>query len=195
MVNIDREHPEYTAKKAMWKKYRDLYAGGEQMRENAFEYLVRRHKEPNDIYAERLSRVFYENYIGSIIDWYAATLMRREAALLFDGNDEAAKSFYNVLAEDCDLKGTQHRGVLPAADRADAGAGAELHRGGLSAVAQLRQQPGGRGRRGAFAGVPGGLLAGGAHQLELRRSRGTGVGGHPDLIAAQVEGHGERMDA
>ena len=106
MVNIDREHPEYAAKKTMWKKYRDLYAGGEQMRENAFEYLIRRHKEPNDIYAERLSRVFYENYVGSIIDWYAATLMRREAALVFDGNDEAAKGFYNTFAEDCDLKGT-----------------------------------------------------------------------------------------
>ncbi|MGA2737568.1 MAG: hypothetical protein ABSG65_08965 [Bryobacteraceae bacterium] len=106
MVNIDREHPEYAAKKAMWKKYRDLYAGGEQMRENAFEYLVRRHKEPSDIYAERLCRVFYENYIGSIIDWYAATLMRREAALIFDGSDDAAKGFYNLFAEDCDLKGT-----------------------------------------------------------------------------------------
>jgi hypothetical protein len=106
MLNIDREHPEYLAKKAMWRKYRDLYAGGEPMRENAFEYLVRRHKEPNDIYAERLSRVFYENYIGSIIDWYAATLMRREAALLFEGSDEAAKDFYNLFAEDCDLKGT-----------------------------------------------------------------------------------------
>jgi hypothetical protein len=106
MVNIDREHPEYAAKKRMWKKYRDLYAGGEQMRENAFEYLVRRHKEPNEIWAERLSRVFYENYIGSIIDWYAATLMQREAALLFDGSDEAAKEFYNQFADDCDLKGT-----------------------------------------------------------------------------------------
>jgi hypothetical protein len=106
MVNIDREHPEYAAKKGMWKKYRDLYAGGEQIRENAFEYLLRRHKEPNDIYAERLSRVFYENYIGSIIDWYAATLMRREAALLLEGGDEAAKDFYNLFAEDCDLKGT-----------------------------------------------------------------------------------------
>jgi hypothetical protein len=76
------------------------------MRETAFEYLVRRHKEPNDIYAERLSRVFYENYIGSIIDWYAATLMRREAALVFDGSDDAAKGFYNTFADDCDLKGT-----------------------------------------------------------------------------------------
>jgi len=106
MLNIDREHPEYAAKKLMWRKYRDLYAGGEPMRENAFEYLVRRHKEPNDIYAERLSRVFYENYIGSIIDWYAATLMRREAALLFEGSDETARDFYNRFAEDCDLKGT-----------------------------------------------------------------------------------------
>src|ERR1700682_1354477 len=110
MVNIDREHPEYAAKKAMWKKYRDLYAGGELMRENAFEYLIRRHKEPNEIYAERLSRVFYENYIGSIIDWYAATLMRREPMLQFEGNDggslSSAKAFYNVLSDDCDLKGT-----------------------------------------------------------------------------------------
>jgi hypothetical protein len=106
MVNIDREHPEYAARRAMWKKYRDLYAGGEQLRENAFEYLVRRHKEPNEIYAERLSRVFYENYIGSIIDWYAATLMRREAALAFEGSDDAAKSFFNTFTEDCDLKGT-----------------------------------------------------------------------------------------
>ncbi|HUD99065.1 MAG TPA: hypothetical protein VMR62_05785, partial [Bryobacteraceae bacterium] len=105
-LNIDREHPEYVAKKVMWKKYRDLYAGGEQIREQAFEYLVRRHKEPNDIYAERLTRVFYENYIGSIIDWYAATLMRREGALVLDGPDEAAKDFYNLFADDCDLKGT-----------------------------------------------------------------------------------------
>jgi hypothetical protein len=50
--------------------------------------------------------VFYENYIGSIIDWYAATLMRREAALAFEGSDDAAKSFFNTFTEDCDLKGT-----------------------------------------------------------------------------------------
>jgi len=106
MINIDREHPEYIARKVMWKKYRDLYAGGEQMRESAYEYLIRRHKEPSEIYAERLSRVFYENYIGSIIDWYAATLMRREPVLLFDGSDDAAKDFYNQFTEDCDLKGT-----------------------------------------------------------------------------------------
>ena len=82
-TTINREHPEYAARKAMWKKYRDLYTGGEQLRERASEYLARRHKEPNEIYAERLSRVFYENYIGSIVDWYAATLFRTEPVLMF----------------------------------------------------------------------------------------------------------------
>jgi len=104
--NINREHPEYIAQKAMWKQYRDLYAGGERLRTNASEYLVRRHREPGEVYGERLSRVFYENYIGSIVDWYAATLMRREPVLLFEGTDEGAKAFYNVFSENCDLQGT-----------------------------------------------------------------------------------------
>jgi len=106
MQNINREHPEYVARKAMWKKYQDLYAGGEKLRLNGAEYLVRRNKEPQSIYEERLGGVFYENYIGSIVDWYAATLMRREPMMLFEGDDEAAKTFYGVLAQDCDLKGT-----------------------------------------------------------------------------------------
>jgi len=106
MQNINREHPDYIARKAMWKQYKDLYAGGEQMRLNACEYLVRRQKEPGQVYAERLRRVFYENYIGSIVDWYAATLMRREPMLQFEGSDAGAKSFYNLLSDDCDLKGT-----------------------------------------------------------------------------------------
>jgi hypothetical protein len=106
MWNIDREHPDYVANRAMWSKYRDLYAGGEQIRRNASAYLVQRNKEPGDVFAERLSRVFYENYAGSIIDWYAATLMRREPVLLFEGNHDAGKTYFNVLVEDCDLKGT-----------------------------------------------------------------------------------------
>ena len=106
MENINREHPDYIARKAMWKQYKDLYAGGEQLRLNACEYLVRRQKEPAQVYEERLRRVFYENYVGSIVDWYAATLMRREPMLQFEGNDTGAKSFYNLLSDDCDLKGT-----------------------------------------------------------------------------------------
>jgi hypothetical protein len=106
MENINREHPEYIARKAMWKQYRDLYAGGERLRASAADYLVRRQSEPGEVYRERLNRVFYENYIGSIVDWYATTLMRREPMLQFEGNDSAAKEFYSVLSDDCDLKGT-----------------------------------------------------------------------------------------
>src|SRR5690348_14651979 len=100
MQNINREHPEYAGRKAMWRQFQDLYAGGERLRANAADYLVRRHREPGDIYQERLGRVFYENYIGSIVDWYAATLMRREPVLLFEGPDAGAKSFYNLLSDD-----------------------------------------------------------------------------------------------
>ena len=105
-MEIDREHPEYKRRKAMWKVYRDLYMGGEQLKENAGEYLVRRQKEPGDVFAERLARVFYENYVGSIIDWYAATLFRREPILTFEGDNEAAKTFFCAFTEDCDLKQT-----------------------------------------------------------------------------------------
>ncbi len=106
MIGIDQEHPEYVARTAMWKKYRDLYAGGEQLKDNASLYLPRRQKEPYDVYAERLSKVFYENYVGSIIDWFTATLFRREPVLTFEGTNDAGKQFFNDFSEDCDQKGT-----------------------------------------------------------------------------------------
>ncbi len=106
MFDIDLEHPEYAARRATWKKYRDLYMGGEQLRNSASDYLLRRQREPQDVYTERLSRVFYENYVGSIVDWYAATLFRREPVLTFTGTDVTAKQFFAALVEDCDRKGT-----------------------------------------------------------------------------------------
>jgi hypothetical protein len=107
MENINREHPEYAARKMMWRTYEDLYAGGERLKARAQDYLARRHKEPAEVYAERLSRMFYENYVGSIIDWYGATLMRLEPAVQFEGNDATGKEFFNQFAEDCDLRGTR----------------------------------------------------------------------------------------
>ena len=106
MNQIDREHPEYTARKQMWQTYRDLYVGGEQLKANAERYLIRRQKEPNEVYAERLRRVFYENYAGSIVDWFAATLFRREPVLLYEGSNDPAKTFYSSFAGNCDQRGT-----------------------------------------------------------------------------------------
>jgi hypothetical protein len=104
--NINLEHPDFVAKKAMWSKYRDLYVGGEQLKANAATYLTPRQKEPGQVYEERLSKVFYENYVGSIIDWYAATLFRREPLIHIEGVNEVGRKFFNAFAEDCDLKGS-----------------------------------------------------------------------------------------
>ena len=106
MLDINREHPEYLKQKAVLRRYRDLYIGGEQLQARAGEYLVRRQREPGDVYRERLSRVFYENHIGSIVDWYASTLFRREPVLTFEGDHDAGKRFFSALIDDADRKGT-----------------------------------------------------------------------------------------
>lgn len=104
-IDITREHPDYVEKREIWHRYRDLYAGGEQFKANATRYLIPRHKEAPQIYYERLGRVFYENYAGSIIDWYGATLFRREPVLTFEG-DQRGRKFFSDFVEDCDRKGT-----------------------------------------------------------------------------------------
>ncbi|MEO8026321.1 MAG: hypothetical protein ABI823_07595 [Bryobacteraceae bacterium] len=106
MIDIDLEHPEYRVSKSTWKQYRDLYAGGEALKSRASEYLVRRQREPGDVYNERVGRAFYENYIGSIVDWYGATLFRREPVLAFDGRSDAGRAFFSEMISDCDLRGT-----------------------------------------------------------------------------------------
>jgi len=104
-LDITREHPDYVEKREIWHRYKDLYAGGEQFKANASRYLIPRHKEAPQIYYERLGRVFYENYAGSIIDWYGATLFRREPVLTFEGDHRGGK-FFGDFVEDCDRKGT-----------------------------------------------------------------------------------------
>lgn len=106
MFDINREHPDYASRHAIWRQYQDMYVGGEHFKCHADRYLVRRQKEPADVYGERLIRVFYENYIGSIIDWYTATLFRREPMFSFEGLNDSGRQFFTSFTEDCDLKGT-----------------------------------------------------------------------------------------
>jgi hypothetical protein len=103
--HIEQEHPDFTAKAHMWRRYRDLYAGGEQFRLNASHYLTPRQKEAPEVYRERLNSVFYENYLGSIVDWYAATLVRKEPMVEMNGADATTRDFYAQLVENCDLHG------------------------------------------------------------------------------------------
>jgi len=104
-MDITQEHPEYLAAQTHLSKYWDLYVGGDHLRSRAHLYLDQRQKEPLDLYSERLARVFYENYIGSIIDWYAATLFRREPRVSFV-TPSPEQDFYGVFVEDCDRRGS-----------------------------------------------------------------------------------------
>ena len=104
--HIEQEHPDYSARARMWRRYRDIYAGGEQFRLHAAEYLGRRHKEPIEVYEERLGHVFYENYVGSIVDWYAATLMREEPVIDLTDGSAASRDFFSQFIQNCDQRGT-----------------------------------------------------------------------------------------
>lgn len=112
MSEIDREHPEYRRQRWARRMYRDLYTGGDEFRSRATEYLLRRQKEPLDVYGERVQRAFYENYIGSIIDWYAATLFRREPTLQFDQGLPSGRAFLTEFTDNCDRRGTALAGFF-----------------------------------------------------------------------------------
>ncbi|MBM4076531.1 MAG: hypothetical protein FJ267_12945, partial [Planctomycetes bacterium] len=99
-------HPEYRSWRASLEMYRDLYSGGAQIKSKASNYLYRRHREPAEVYQERVARAFYENYIGSIIDWYASTLFRREPILTVEDTTRRSSKFYFEFFEDCDRNGT-----------------------------------------------------------------------------------------
>jgi hypothetical protein len=107
VTEINTEHHEYRARKQLWSQYRDLYTGGAQFKAQAANYLIQRSQEPMEVYQERLARAFYENYIGSISDWYAATLFRREPVIGIDGDNDISRLFFSAFVEDCDRKGTK----------------------------------------------------------------------------------------
>jgi hypothetical protein len=75
-------------------------------KENASKYLYRRHREPNEVYQERLNRSFYENHIGSIIDWYASTLFHREPLITADSSSELVRNYFYSFLHNCDAKHT-----------------------------------------------------------------------------------------
>lgn len=106
MKRILTERTEYQREEPARLRYRDLYSGGEAFLSRVSDYLPRRYSEPEEIYRERLERAYYENYAGSIIDWYATTLFRREPLLIYEGGHLKARDFYNAFTEDCDRTGS-----------------------------------------------------------------------------------------
>src|SRR5262249_43934458 len=105
-MDITSEHPQYVSSQLLHAQYWDLYVGGEHLKQRAHLYLERRQKEPVDIYSERLGRVFYENYIGSIVDWYTASLFRRNPRIAITAGNPVDDTFYADFVDNCDRRGT-----------------------------------------------------------------------------------------
>ncbi len=105
IAELIQPHEEYKTWATSLEMYRDLYAGGAQMKAKASSYLYRRHREPGEVYQERLSRAYYENHIGSIVDWYASTLFRREPVLTVEDTSRRSCKFYFEFIDDCDRNG------------------------------------------------------------------------------------------
>ncbi len=111
---LNAEHAHYTLCQESWQTYEDFYAGGEQLRRNAQKYLTKRQKEPVEVYAERLRRVFYENYLGAILDWYAATLFGTAPQVDIEEKRSLDRTFYDAFLADCDRNGTTFADFLKA---------------------------------------------------------------------------------
>lgn len=106
MIEINKEHPDYVARKSYLQRYQDLYAGGEEFLSRVGDYLLAKPREGADAYSDRMRRAYYENYVGSIIDWFAATLFRREAVLTVEGESAVGRKFFAEFVDDCDRVGT-----------------------------------------------------------------------------------------
>lgn len=89
-----------------WHAARCLYFGGQMMKQNAELFLSRRQKEPIEVYRERVASAYYENYIGSIIDWYVSAVFRREPVIFTHGASDEAKRFLSRFLDNCDRRGT-----------------------------------------------------------------------------------------
>ena len=104
MTNINVEHPEYKTRKAMWRKYRDLYAGGEQC--GRMPQIILRSVRKNQAMS----------IASGSISCFTKTMLARLSTgmprLCFVANhscllrDEPIRSkFFSDFAENCDLKG------------------------------------------------------------------------------------------
>ena len=111
----------------------------------------------HEVYQERLSRVFYENYVGSIIDWYAATLMRREPVLLFEGNDAGGEELLQPAVGRLRPEGHEPAASSSGSDSCRRWCAAAVTSWWTFRGRRAGADAGGGGCAGQIAGVPGGL--------------------------------------
>lgn len=105
VAQLNAQHPEYVMYSDMMRSIELLSASGGQLKAHADRFLVKRTKEPHDVYQERVSLFVDDGMLGSILGWYAAKLFRRDPSI-----NKIEGDFWETFLADVDRKGT---GVVP----------------------------------------------------------------------------------
>jgi hypothetical protein len=106
---LKQTNPEYRAD--LWRKLDDLYVGGFQILERAKDYIPLQVGESPDRYAERLSHAEYVNYLGMVVDSYAANLFAQKPVVTSEGGGEL-EAFWSEFAKNANLKGDDFSRVM-----------------------------------------------------------------------------------
>lgn len=102
-------NPEYRID--LWRKLDDLYAGGFQILEHAERYIPRQVNEREDLYKERLEHAEYINYLGMVVDSFAANLFAQEPVVAPAG-EEQLEPFWADFGKNANLKGDDASRVM-----------------------------------------------------------------------------------
>lgn len=98
---LSQKNPEHKAD--LWETLDDLYEGGFRILEKAGRYIKRQVNERDDYYKERLRHAEYINYLGMIVDSYAANLFAQEPVVR-PGAEEAVDPYWEEFAKNANLK-------------------------------------------------------------------------------------------
>lgn len=83
-IKLEKEHPSYVKAAPRYKRWRDLYVGGESVEKG--EYLVQHPYETEKQFKIRKDRAAYRNYAAPIVDVFTASLWRAEPVREFEGS-------------------------------------------------------------------------------------------------------------
>ena len=109
IAELNQRHPSCNVERM--RDLEALYDGDELFEARLNKFLPQWEREHPDRYTLRKNTAFYRNYLGAIIDYFAALLFTSKPNVVAkDANSKAVKpdpgDFYNAFREDCDRTGT-----------------------------------------------------------------------------------------
>lgn len=98
---IDRKHQDWLTYNETWARCTILHEGGAVLKRSADQFLVKRPKEPSDVYQERKRRFTYQNVLGNAVGWYIAKMFQKQPQI----DPKIKDQFYDDFLLDCDNGG------------------------------------------------------------------------------------------